>query len=270
VSKQSIKWTYRRPAAGLKGLFARAILVIAPVLVLGACVSSTQIQMEADDQFQQMRSSMPLSNSLTDKAYVRCISRMIIQELDEPYASYEWEIELFDDEAINAFAMPGGKIGIFTGIFRVAKDQDQLAAVIGHEVAHVTEDHSLERANNEAFRRGAVIFGSEVVDATYGVETTEIADYGSQVLVMLPYGRGQESEADVVGLVYMAGAGFDPRASITLWTNMAKESPLGPPPFLSTHPSGDSRIRELAAEMSDVLPLYNEALDEGRRPNCRR
>jgi predicted Zn-dependent protease len=237
---------------------------------LGACVSSTQIEMEADDQFQQMRSSMPLSNSLTDKAYVRCISRMIIQQLDEPYASYDWEIELFDDEAINAFAMPGGKIGVFTGIFKVAKDQDQLASVIGHEVAHVTEDHSLERANRDSFTRGVAVFGSEIVDATYGVETTDLAVFGAQLGITLPYGRAAESEADVVGLAYMAGAGFDPLASITLWTNMAKESPLGPPPFLSTHPSGDSRIRELAEEMSAVLPLYNEALAEGRRPNCRR
>ncbi|MGI9291524.1 MAG: M48 family metallopeptidase [Gammaproteobacteria bacterium] len=245
-------------------------MLLATAAILGACVSSAQIEMEADDQFQQMRNNTKLSNSLTDKAYVRCVSKMIIKQLDEPYASYDWEIELFDEQAVNAFAMPGGKIGIFTGIFKVAKNQDQLAAVIGHEVAHVTEDHSLERANRSSITRGAARVGSEIFDASTGLETTEVIVYGAEVGLLLPYGRSQESEADIVGLKFMATAGFDPRASIELWTNMAKDSPLGPPPFLSTHPSGDARIRDLAFEMSEVLPLYNAALAENRRPTCRR
>lgn len=244
-----------------------ALLVAA--IILGGCVSAAQVEMESDDQFQQMRNTMRVSNSLTDRAYVRCVSRMIIQQLDEPYASYDWEIELFDDQAINAFAMPGGKIGVFTGIFKVAKNQDQLAAVLGHEVAHVTEDHSLERANRDSITRGVAIYGSEIFDATTGLETTDVMVMGAEVGILLPYGRGQESEADVVGLKYMAAAGFDPRASIELWTNMAKETPLGPPPFLSTHPSGETRIRDLASELTEVLPLYNEALEQNRRPTCR-
>jgi predicted Zn-dependent protease len=240
------------------------------VVALGGCVSAAQIDQESADQFNQMRASMPLSNSATDKSYVRCISRLIIQQLDEPYASYDWEIEVFEDEAINAFAMPGGKIGVFTGIFKVAENQDQLAAVIGHEVAHVTEDHSLERANRDSWTRNTAIFGSEVLDASTGWETTDIMVMGAEVGLLLPYGRGQESEADLVGLEYMAAAGFDPRASIVLWANMGKSSPAGPPPWLSTHPSGDARIAELAGELTEALPLYNEAIAAGKRPNCRR
>jgi predicted Zn-dependent protease len=256
----------------IQGIYSRvcrlnALLVAA--IILGGCVSAAQVEMESDDQFQQMRNTMRISNSLTDRAYVRCVSRMIIQQLDEPYASYDWEIELFDDQAINAFAMPGGKIGVFTGIFKVAKNQDQLAAVLGHEVAHVTEDHSLERANRDSITRGVAIYGSEIFDATTGLETTDVMVMGAEVGILLPYGRGQESEADVVGLKYMAAAGFDPRASIELWTNMAKETPLGPPPFLSTHPSGETRIRDLASELTEVLPLYNEALEQNHRPTCR-
>jgi predicted Zn-dependent protease len=256
----------------IQGIYSRvcrlnALLVAA--IILGGCVSAAQVEMESDDQFQQMRNTMRVSNSLTDRAYVRCVSRMIIQQLDEPYASYDWEIELFDDQAINAFAMPGGKIGVFTGIFKVAKNQDQLAAVLGHEVAHVTEDHSLERANRDSITRGVAIYGSEIFDATTGLETTDVMVMGAEVGILLPYGRGQESEADVVGLKYMAAAGFDPRASIELWTNMAKETPLGPPPFLSTHPSGETRIRDLASELTEVLPLYNEALEQNHRPTCR-
>jgi predicted Zn-dependent protease len=247
-----------------------SILLSALVAVSGGCVSSTQIEQTAADQFGQMRSSMQLSNSLTDKAYVRCISRLIIQQLDEPYISYDWEIEVFEDEAINAFAMPGGKIGVFTGIFKVATNQDQLAAVIGHEVAHVTEDHSLERANREVLTKNMAIFGSEVLDASTGLETTDLMVFGAQIGLMLPYGRAAESEADLVGLKYMAAAGFDPRASIVLWTNMAKGNPAGPPPWLSTHPSGDARIGDLVGDLPEVLPIYNYAQENGQIPNCRR
>jgi predicted Zn-dependent protease len=238
------------------------------VAVMSGCVSRAQIEISSDDEFQQMRTSMPLSNNLTDRAYVRCVALRIIAQLDEPYASYDWEIELFDSPDVNAFAMAGGKIGVLSGLLDVATDQDQLAAVLGHEVAHVTEDHTLERANREMVTRNAAIFGSEVFDASTGLETTDIMVFGAQVGLMLPYQRSAESEADVVGLVYMSEAGFDPRASITLWTNMAKAGGAGPPPWLSTHPSGDARIAELAGELRDVLPLYNKALEEGRRANC--
>jgi predicted Zn-dependent protease len=251
----------------------RICLLLAPamfVVVLSGCVSRAQIEISSDDEFQRMRTSMPLSNNLTDRAYVRCVALSIIAQLDEPYVSYDWEIELFDSQDVNAFAMAGGKIGVLTGLLDVATNQDQLAAVLGHEVAHVTEDHTLERANRDVLVRNTAIFGSEVLDASTGLETTDIMVFGAQVGLMLPYQRSAESEADTVGLVYMSAAGFDPRASITLWTNMEKASGgAGPPPWLSTHPSGDARIAELAGEMIEVLPLYNKALEEGRRPNCR-
>jgi predicted Zn-dependent protease len=239
-------------------------------LALSACVSQTQIELESADQFAQMRAQMPLSTSVTDKAYVRCVANLIVQQLEEPYASYDWDIEVFEDDAINAFAMPGGKIGVFTGIFKVATNQDQLGAVLGHEVAHVTRDHSLARANRTVITQNTAIIGSEVLDASTGIETTDIVVMGADLLILKPYGRGQESEADLVGLRYMANAGFDPRASIALWTNMGKESPAGPPEWLSTHPSGESRISDLAGDLATTLPLYNAALAAGRKPNCRR
>jgi len=238
--------------------------------LLGGCVSQTQIELESADQFQQMRAKMPLSNSATDKAYVRCVSTAIIQQLEEPYASYEWDIEVFEDDNINAFAMPGGKIGVFTGIFKVATNQDELAAVIGHEVAHVTQQHSLERANRTMATKGVAVFGSEVLDASTGLETTDVMVMGAELGLLRPYGRSQESEADIVGLEYMASAGFDPRASINLWTNMAKANSAEPPEWLSTHPSGDSRIGDLAGELTRTLPLYNSARAAGRVPACRR
>ena len=239
-------------------------------LLLSGCVSQTQLELESADQFAQMRAQMPLSTSVTDKAYVRCVANLIVQQLEEPYASYDWDVELFEDDAINAFAMPGGKIGVFTGIFKVATNQDQLGAVLGHEVAHVTRDHSLTRANRTIITQNTAIIGSEVLDASTGIETTDIVVMGADLLILKPYGRGQESEADVVGLRYMANAGFDPRASIALWTNMGKENPNGPPEWMSTHPSGESRIADLAADLAETLPLYNAAIAAGRKPNCRR
>jgi predicted Zn-dependent protease len=248
----------------------KTVGIIIVALLITGCVSSTQIEMESADQFQQMRAQMPVTTSLADKAYVRCVSRAIINELEEPYASYDWDIEVFDDENINAFAMPGGKIGVFSGIFSVAENQDQLAAVIGHEVAHVTLDHSLKRANTTMITRGVAVFGSEVVDATTGFETTDITVMAADLGLLRPYGRGNESEADLVGLEYMASAGFNPLASITLWTHMGKATPVGPPEWLSTHPSGENRIEDLAAEMSEALPMYNDARAAGKDPNCRR
>jgi predicted Zn-dependent protease len=93
---------------------------------------------------------------------------------------------------------------------------------------------------------------------------------GAELGLLRPYGRGQESEADLVGLEYMAAAGFDPRSSIELWTNMGKENGAGPAEWLSTHPSGDTRIGDLAGELTEALPIYNAARADGRKPNCRR
>jgi predicted Zn-dependent protease len=251
-----------------RNVFCQAHLLL--IAALGGCVSQSQIELESADQFQQMRTQMPVSTSATDKAYVRCVSSAIIKQLEEPYASYEWDIEVFEDDNINAFAMPGGKIGVFTGIFKVATNQDELAAVIGHEIAHVTQEHSLERANREMVTKGATVFGSEVLDASTGLETTDVMVMGAELGLLRPYGRGQESEADLAGLEYMAAAGFDPRTSIALWTNMAKANSSEPPEWLSTHPSGDSRIGDLAGELSETLPIYNAARAAGRIPACHR
>ena len=117
--------------------------------------------------------------------------------------------------------------------------------------------------------QNTAILGSEVLDASTGMETTDLIVMGAELGLLRPYGRGQESEADLVGLKYMADAGFDPRASIALWTNMGKESPAGPPEWLSTHPSGESRIADLAGDLAETLPLYNAAVAAGREPNCR-
>jgi len=244
---------------------SRIIPTVLSTLLASGCVSQAEIEAVSEEQFEQMQTQMPLTSSAAEKAYAYCVSRAIISQLGDPYNSMDWEIEVFDNEMVNAFAMAGGKIGVFNGIFAVATTQDELAAVIGHEVAHVTGQHSLERANQELITGNIVDLGAAAIGGDIGQMVALGADLG----IFLPYGRAQESEADVVGLEYMAGAGFDPRASVQLHKNMDAAARLSLPQYLSTHPSAENRIGEFIKQLPTALPLYNKAVAEGRRPNCR-
>jgi predicted Zn-dependent protease len=250
-------------------MLLRSISTLLVGLAMAGCsipfVSEQEIAIEADGQFESMRAENLISTDANTRRYIVCVADAIIRELGEPYADREWDIEIFDDEAINAFAMPGQNIGVFTGILAVAENQDQLGAVLGHEVAHVTEQHSVERVNREMTTQGVATAASAAMGGGY---TGDLIQIGAQLGISLPYGRAQESEADVVGLVYMADAGFDPRASVKLWKNMAEKNKGGPPEFLSTHPSSDTRIDDLIAELPEALARYNEAKAAGKNPQC--
>jgi predicted Zn-dependent protease len=215
-----------------------------------------------------MREEVPVSADAKLRRYINCVTDAVVAQLPEPYVSQDWDIEVFDQpDEVNAFAMAGGRVGIFTGLLKVATDQDQLATVIGHEIAHVTQRHSLERTNREITTRAGVILGGAVLG---GGPMTDIVGMGAQLGLSLPFARGEESEADVEGLKYMAAAGFNPRASIPLWQNMDRENKLGPPQFLSTHPSHETRISDLIKQLPEALKLYNDAQAAGRKPNCQR
>jgi len=228
--------------------------------------SESELETESDKQFAKMRAELVVSNDAQTRAYVNCVSAAIVRELERPYSDKEWDVEVFESEDINAFAMPGGHIGVYAGILNVAENQDQLATVIGHEVAHVTQQHALNRVNREMTTQAGVIAGSAVLGG--GQATGQLLSMGAQLGLSLPYGRAQESDADVVGLKYMAAAGFNPQQSIQLWKNMAKKSKLGPAPFLSTHPSGDTRIQDLIEQLPSALKLYNAAQAGGKKPAC--
>jgi predicted Zn-dependent protease len=232
-------------------------------LAVVGCVSESSLRVAANQQFQQMRRQMPVSENPAERAYIFCVAQSVLRVVEEPYANQAWEIEVFDMPDANAFAMPGGKIGVFNGILKVARDQDQLAAVIGHEIAHVTREHQVAQAN-----RGMATTGvARVVGGAYGMMNE--AEALAQIGLTLPFSRKHESEADDVGLLYMADAGFDPRASVTLWKNMEEKSGGARPPlFLSTHPAPEDRMSDLISLMSDALERYNAALDRGIRPVC--
>lgn len=244
------------------------IVVLAFSAMLLGCVSAQQLEQQSITEFAKMREELKVSASATDRAYVQCIADALIDQLEEPWRSVSWDVELFDEEESNAFAMPGGQIGVYTGIFESATNQDELAAVMGHEIAHVTSGHSLKRANAQTVASLGVLVGAAASEAVR--DNAGLIILGAQLGLMLPYGRAQEGQADIVGLGYMASAGFKPEASVSLWQNMAEENPSQMPQFLSTHPSSETRIKELAADLERVRPLYNQARANGLQPACSR
>lgn len=217
--------------------------------------------------YDEMKQKTPPSRDKKATAYVNCVANAIIREA--PSRS-KWELTLFDDEAVNAFALPGGKIGVNTGLLKVANDQDQLAAVIGHEIAHVIADHGNARVS-AAF---AAQSGMQLAQMMAGAASPEKAQLlgllglGAQIGILLPYGRSQEREADILGLQYMAKAGFNPMASILLWQNMGKKSGGQPPEFLSTHPAHRTRINDLNNAMPKAQQLFNQARSQDKIPQC--
>lgn len=255
--------TSRTALRVLPGLAVCAVLLASCALPL---VSESELETESGKEFQKMRGQTPASTDPATRAYVNCVADAIVRELEQPYASQDWEVVVFESDQINAFAMPGGRIGVYTGIFKVAENPDQLAAVIGHEVAHVTQRHALERVNREMTTQVGVIGANAALGG--GRATGDLLSMGAKLGLSLPYGRGQESEADTVGLKYMAAAGFNPAQSIDLWKNMEKKDKLGPPQFLSTHPSSDSRIRDLITQLPVALSTYNKARAGGKQPRC--
>lgn len=264
--------------------FAVLALAAAGAVLLAACTTSptgrSQMILRSDDalaaeaaqKFAEMRASIPLETDRATIDYVHCVATAIVEVLEPQYRDLDWDMAIFDHDAVNAFAMPGGKIGVMTGILKAADNQDRLAAVLGHEIAHVTARHSNERASRSpvtgvGIQVMAVLLGGGSSGATY--TAYEALNQGAALGIMLPFGREQESEADVIGLEFMARAGFDPRQSVPLWQNMAEVAGGNEPAeFLSTHPSNEKRIDSLVSQFGKTLTLYNEAQQAGRKPAC--
>lgn len=172
---------------------------------------------------------------------------------------YQWEYKLIDDKQINAWCMPGGKIVVYSGILPVTKDDAGLATVMGHEVSHALANHGAQRMS-AAQLQGLGAVGVAVATGGKSEETQQtwqqIYGVGSQVGVMLPYGRGHETEADKIGLVLMAIAGYNPEEAISFWTRMAASSNgQAPPEFLSSHPSDATRIANLKAMVPEAKAI---------------
>jgi len=259
--------------------FAATVVILA---LLTACsVSPTgrkQLMIMPESQmvtmgvqsFHKLLEQTPRVTDNSINQYVQCIGDAITQLPSVQAVSSDWEIVVFDDPSANAFALPGGKIGVYKGLLTVAITPAQVAAVMGHEVGHILARHGNERVS-QSF---AATQGLSLLEGWLGAKDYEnqgaimaALGVGAQVGVLLPFGRTQESEADTIGTELMARAGFDPGESITLWQNMARGSNGGPPEFLSTHPSHDTRIEQLGDNMASAVALYQQS---GNKPQCHR
>lgn len=263
------------------------LFALGAALVLSACattisptgrtqyvgaVSEAQLNQLGAQAFAQMKAEKTLSGDRRQTAYVSCVVNALVRQLPPDEQRIGWESAVFVDSNPNAFALPGGKVGVYTGLFGVARNQDQLAAVVAHEIGHVTARHHDERITRQAGASGALQVIGSLLGSRYGEGVGNAAMQGggiaAQAGFLLPGSRAQESEADVVGQQLMASAGFDPRAAVALWRNMMAAGGSRPPQWLSTHPDPQSRIGELQSRAASLVPTYERARASGRVPKC--
>jgi predicted Zn-dependent protease len=223
-------------------------------------VPNDQLAASASAQFGQLKQQTPISRDPTYNAMVRRVGERIAYVAAPDMPNAQWEFVVFDDDSqINAFAMPGGKVAVYTGIFKVAKTEDDLAIVIGHEVAHVAAGHGNERVSQQMLAAGGALalqIGTSDMDSADRNMLLAAYGAGTTVGVILPYSRYHESEADEIGLIYAAKAGYDPRAAVGFWERMSAQGGGAPPEFLSTHPSGSTRVRKLNELMPKAMQAY--------------
>ncbi len=222
------------------------------------------------DAYDQMKRRERKSTHPEVNRYIQCVTHPLLQEVRDPTGVDHWEVTVFEDSSANAFALPGGKIGVHTGLLKVARNQHQLATVIGHEIGHVIARHGNERVSSALVTQiGMVGLSAALKDQKNKNLILAGLGLGAQIGYQLPHSRTQESEADQIGLNLMARAGFDPRQSPLLWENMKKASRGSPPEFLSTHPGHDTRIRRLQAQVPEAMKLYHHAREsQNKAPDC--
>ncbi|AVJ55529.1 peptidase [Idiomarina sp. OT37-5b] len=226
-----------------------------------------QLEQMGDQSYQQMKQELAINTDAATNAYVRCVADALIETLPQPYRNADWEVTVFADDAANAFALPGYNIGVYDGLLKVATNQHQLAAVIGHEIGHVIAEHSNERVSSNMMVGLGLQVGAIIADTQLDSENAALVmaalGIGAQVGILLPYSRTHESESDRLGLDYMAAAGFRLEEAAQLWRNMAAEGGANPPELLSTHPAPSSRIEAI----NNYIPQLTVA---NKSPNCRR
>lgn len=216
--------------------------------------------------FEQIKKEEKISQDVEAINQVQRVGTRIAASVGRDLPNAEWEFVVFESDELNAFALPGGKVGVYTGLLKLAGSDDELATVMGHEIAHVSSRHGAERASQQYAVAGvglAAAVAMEVKDVDPAKRNAILAAYGagSTVGVMLPYSRLHETEADAIGLRFAAGAGYDPRAAAAFWKKMvaANKGQAKPPEFLSSHPAEETRIKNLEQLAPQYMPLYESA-----------
>jgi predicted Zn-dependent protease len=249
----------------------RRVVAALALLVLAACESvpvtgrsqlllipeGTEVSMGLDS-YQQVLSKSKVSPDPRLNEQVTRVGRRIAQATGR--TDYQWEFKVIEDAQANAFCLPGGKVAVYTGILPVTRDDAGLAAVLGHEVAHAVARHGGERMSQQLVVQGGLAATQAALanrDPIVVQSVTALLGAGASVGLLLPWGRSQESEADHLGMIYMAKAGYDPRAARDLWVRMSEgKGPGGTPEFLSTHPSSATRIAQIEAWLPEALQYY--------------
>jgi predicted Zn-dependent protease len=251
------------------GRFTTIILVAVGLLVfLVACV-----KLPDGGKSAFLLTSPSFENNLGEEGYQEVLKKeklnkdprlnKILQRVGNRVAaqtgqSYKWEFNLIESKQLNAWCMPGGKVAFYTGILPMLQDEAGMATVMGHEVAHATMRHSGQRISQGMLvNLGMTLADVSLSNNRYRNELMGMLGAGATVGVVLPYGRSHETEADLVGLKYMARAGYDPRTAVQFWQRFSKAGKGGPPEFLSTHPGGATRIANLKRNMPEAVKLYN-------------
>lgn len=213
--------------------------------------------------FQQIRAEEKVSNDSKANERVRRVGQRIAGVVGEQMPGAQWEFVVFESKDANAFALPGGKVGVYTGLLGLATSDDELAAVMGHEIAHVIARHGAERMSEQMVIQGIGAVGTAYAQGRYSPQAVQMAQMaygaGTTVARVLPHSRANESEADRMGLIFAAKAGYDPQAAITFWEKMAQQktgSTGALEKYLSTHPTNQERIADLRAMMPEVMPTY--------------
>lgn len=259
------------------------LLILTFVLLLYSCatvpvtgrsrldlVSDSTMLSLSYQEYDEFLKKHELSNDTEKVQRVRRVGKRIQQSVEEYFAGqnlsgelegYQWEFNLVEDEQINALAMPGGKVVVYTGLLPVAENETGLAVVMGHEIAHAVAKHSNERMSQMLVTELA---GASLAAALHTQPGTTrqlaMAAFGAGATVgfLLPYSRVQETEADKLGLIFMAMAGYDPRQALDFWKRMSeKKEGKGAPEFLSTHPTDETRIKNIEEMMPQALKYYN-------------
>ena len=237
--------------------------------VFAGLVPAAEVEQSARKQYGDMMREAASKKALAPDDHPQVMRLRHIAKAIIPYSydwnprakEWHWEVNLVGSQQINAFCMPGGKIAFYSGILtQLQLTDDEVAMVMGHEIAHALREHARERMGKATATNGVAAIGSTVASVFFGVNpnlTDFVAKQGANLL-NLKFSRDDETEADLVGMEIAARAGFDPRAGVTLWQKMSAANKGAPPQWLSTHPSGNTRIHEIEANLPKVMPLYEQ------------
>jgi predicted Zn-dependent protease len=258
----------RLPVIGRR--HALGLLAGVAAVSLGGCEQATSLLVSPQEEtsmgvsaFNQLKQEVPISTDRAAQRRLQEIGQRIVPASGAEIAADDWEFVVFDSDELNAFALPGGRVGFYEGILKIMDNDAQIATVMGHEIGHVNAHHSAKRlagmrassiglqAASAALQMGQVGMSQEIA-AAMGL--------GVQYGVILPYSRANELEADRLGLTYMARAGYDPEEALVFWQRFAAKTAQGAPPaFLSTHPAGADRIAQFRELMPEAEALYGQS-----------